>query len=239
MNSHVVLSDQYHLFTDRLHAGGLVTNEFEFIVRRSTHFADIIDYPEPSTNVWEKEHHLALRHELKFAPTTNHRHLKEGRHSMSQYHRFFWMLYNNCEPDKQNLRVEDDLTFSLDPQHIWIVKDLDKKQEKRLERNERMIDRAERELEADLVVLSMLEDRKENQGNQKRQKIQEALSLIQDDVLPWYIDILSVSRPFVLMDGLVVRFENLLSEDSKMESAINVCNLFLKRVVTVLFVFVE
>ena len=85
----------------------------------------------------------------------------------------------------------------------------------------------------------MLEDRKENQGNQKRQKIQEALSLIQDDVLPWYIDILSVSRPFVLMDGLVVRFENLLSEDSKMESAINVCNLFLKRVVTVLFVFVE
>jgi len=158
---------------------------------------------------------------------------------MSQYHRFFWMLYNNCEPDKQNLRVEDDLTFSLDPQHIWIVKDLDKKQEKRLERNERMIDRAERELEADLVVLSMLEDRKENQGNQKRQKIQEALSLIQDDVLPWYIDILSVSRPFVLMDGLVVRFENLLSEDSKMESAINVCNLFLKRVVTVLFVFVE
>ena len=50
MNSHVVLSDQYHLFTDRLHAGGLVTNEFEFIVRRSTHFADIIDYPEPSTN---------------------------------------------------------------------------------------------------------------------------------------------------------------------------------------------
>lgn len=92
-----------------------------------------------------------------------------------------------------------------------------KKQEKRLERNERMIDRAERELEADLVVLSMLEDRKENQGNQKRQKIQEALSLIQDDVLPWYIDILSVSRPFVLMDGLVVRFENLLSEDSKMD----------------------
>ena len=43
----------------------------------------------------------------------------------------------------------------------------------------------------------------------------------------------------MLMDGLVVRFENLLSEDSKMESAINVCNLFLKRVVTVLFVFVE
>ena len=239
MNSHVTLSNQYHLFTDRLHAGGLFTNGFEFLLRRSTHFADIVDYPEPNTNAWEKEHHLTLRHELKFASSTNPRHLKEGKYPLSQYHRFFWMLNNNCEPDKQNLRVEDDLTLSLDPQHIWIVKGLDKKQEKRLERRERMIDRVERELEADLVVLSMLEDRKEKQGNQKRQEIQEALSLIRENVLPWYIDILSVSRPFVLMDGLVVRFENLLTEDSKMKSAINVCNLFIKRVVIVLFLSVE
>ena len=96
-----------------------------------------------------------------------------------------------------------------------------------------MIYRAKRELVPDLVVLSVLENQKEKQGNTKRQKIQNALSLIRGDILPWYIDILSVKRPFVLMDGLIVRFENLLTEDSKTESAINVCNLFIKRVVIV------
>ena len=96
-----------------------------------------------------------------------------------------------------------------------------------------MIYRAKRELVPDLVVLSVLENQKEKQGNTKRQKIQNALSLIRKDILPWYIDILSVKRPFVLMDGLIVRFENLLTEDSKTESAINVCNLFIKRVVIV------
>ena len=41
-----------------------------------------------------------------------------------------------------------------------------------------MIYRAKRELVPDLVVLSVLENQKEKQGNTKRQKIQNALSLL-------------------------------------------------------------
>ena len=136
INSHISLSNQYHLFTDRIHAGGLLKNEFEFILRRSSHYADIVDYPEPSTSTWDKEKQVVLHHELSISSTKNNRRLKEAKHLFSQYHRFFWMLNNNCEPDKQNIRLDDDITLSLDHQRVWIVKDLDKKQETRLERKE-------------------------------------------------------------------------------------------------------
>lgn len=110
-----------------MRAGGLVPDQFEFLLRRSTHFADIMDYPEPSTSVWMKERHASLQHESNLLQLKKKRLLVEVGPIWSQYHRFFWMLSNSCEGDKQNLRVEDDITESLDPQRVWIVKDLDRK----------------------------------------------------------------------------------------------------------------
>lgn len=94
--------------------------------------------------------------------------------------------------------------------------------------------RAERELESDVVVLSMIENRRDPNVNRKRQEILEATNLIREGILPWYIDIVSVTRPFILMNGLVVRFENLLTLGTKLESKFNVCDLFTSRVVKVL-----
>lgn len=43
--------------TDRLHSGGPspLPGSFNLLLRRTTKFADICDYPEKTQNIWERE----------------------------------------------------------------------------------------------------------------------------------------------------------------------------------------
>ena len=114
MNHLAVFSD-VSVVSDRLHAAGeTVGGVFEVLLRRSSLFADIADYPEPSGNAWMKEKDKSITGNSIFKTGT--RELQP----VEKFHRFWWLLFNDQSREKENMRVEDEEGGEEDPQRLWI-----------------------------------------------------------------------------------------------------------------------
>ena len=114
-------------FTDRLHAGGAHqhSGSMSFLIRRSSQWADIADYPEPCTNVWDREMNQNLQKDTEM--TVRHRR-KQTRglelRKISSYHRFLWMAGRSTDRDMKDMRVKDDETPVIDPMVFSFVFDI-------------------------------------------------------------------------------------------------------------------
>ena len=115
-------------FTDRLHAGGAHKDagSMNFLIRRSSQWADIADYPEPCGNVWEHEKNQNLQKDTEMAVQRRKkrkRGLLELRR-ISPYHRFLWMAGSSTDRDMKDMRVKDDETPAIDPMVFSFVIDI-------------------------------------------------------------------------------------------------------------------
>lgn len=115
-------------FTDRLHAGGAHRDagSMNFLIRRSSQWADIADYPEPCGNVWEHEKNQNLQKDTEMAVQRRKkrkRGLLELRR-ISPYHRFLWMAGRSTDRDMKDMRVKDDETPAIDPMVFSFVFDI-------------------------------------------------------------------------------------------------------------------
>lgn len=117
------------LFSDRLHASGyhFPQGSFEVLLRRSSQWADIADYPEPFTNVWNKERNIQQKKDLGMFDKKKYN--RRGRPSRKlyevpgikdPYHRFYYLVNTNQDRELQNLRMEDEEAVVIDRINFFV-----------------------------------------------------------------------------------------------------------------------
>lgn len=122
------------VFSDRLHASGYHQSQgsIEVLLRRTSQWADIADYPEPSTNVWIKErnkkspqqHDKNMLTNKKGKKGSSSRKLMELNAIRDPYHRFFYLMKTNIDRELQNLRMEDEEPEFIDRINFFVHFDM-------------------------------------------------------------------------------------------------------------------
>lgn len=218
--NHLAVFPPISAVSDRLHAAGeTVPGVFEVLLRRSSLFADIADYPEPAGNAWMKEKDKGIAGNTVFKAGT--RELLPAE----KYHRFWWLLFNDQNRGKENMRVEDEEGGEEDPQRVWISAGMKKDEWRKYDRDG-VISRHPRKMCPDgVVVMGMIEPR---EYSEVVGKMMERM-MMRTDQLPPNVDVLGVRRVFVDVNDLVVRLENTSDRDA----IVNMCSFFPNRTVKV------
>lgn len=118
------------VFSDRLHASGYHQSQgsIEVLLRRTSQWADIADYPEPFTNVWIKEKNRGTKQQhdknmfanKKGKKGNSSRKLMELNVIRDPYHRFFYLMKTNIDREMQNLRMEDEEPEFIDRINFFV-----------------------------------------------------------------------------------------------------------------------
>lgn len=109
------------LLSDRLHASGYHRSDgsFEVLLRRSSQWADIADYPEPSGNVWEKQKKTPQKRDTSMFMSRG-RKLRAMNPIRDPYHRFYYLVNNNLDKELQNFRMEDEESSFVDRMNFYV-----------------------------------------------------------------------------------------------------------------------
>lgn len=112
------------LVSDRLHAGGFHNSEgtLEVLLRRSSLWADVTDYPEPFRNQWTKEQGSTLSRSLDMMSSKGRKLMQAA--TIRDPHRFFYLMNTNTDKELQNLRMEDEDAPVIDRMNFYVHFDL-------------------------------------------------------------------------------------------------------------------
>ena len=99
-----------------------------FLLRRASQWADIADYPEPSTNAWERQRNLLLKPDrdmvnVAFSSARHGRSLLSVK-KVDRFHRFLWLAGTSADRDVRDMRVKDEETVSIDPMVVSFAFDV-------------------------------------------------------------------------------------------------------------------
>ncbi|OAO17708.1 protein kinase NPK2 [Blastocystis sp. ATCC 50177/Nand II] len=116
-------------FPNRLHAGGAHQYEgsMSFLLRRASQWADIADYPEPSTNAWERQRNLLLKPDrdmVNVASSAYHGRSLLSVKKVDRFHRFLWLAGTSADRDVRDMRVKDEEVVSIDPMVVSFAFDV-------------------------------------------------------------------------------------------------------------------
>ena len=116
-------------FPDRLHAGGAHQSQgsMSLLLRRASQWADIADYPEPASNMWERQRNAQIRVDpemLSEAARQKSRVLLDMK-KVERFHRLVWMARTSPDRDVKDMRVKDETTPTIDPMIVTFVFDVD------------------------------------------------------------------------------------------------------------------
>lgn len=106
-----------------------------FLLRRASQWADIADYPEPSTNAWERQRNLLLKPDrdmvnVAFSSARHGRSLLSVK-KVDRFHRFLWLAGTSADRDVRDMRVKDEEVVSIDPMVVSFAFDVVPLQEER------------------------------------------------------------------------------------------------------------
>lgn len=223
------------LLSDRLHAAGYHQSDgsFEVLLRRSSQWADIADYPEPFSNVWEKQRKSQLKRDLNMF-NSKPRKLHDMTSIRDPYHRFYYLINTNQDKELQNLRMEDEIATFIDRMNFYIHFDdfeaSDHFTPFKWRFYSSLINRL-REQIIDPLYLSSCIHSMQNQAT-----FLPAYHFIQSNILPSFIRIVDISKPFAKVNSLVIQLRNIIKSDDEDETPVNensygidLCSLFTDR----------
>ena len=98
-----------------------------FLLRRASQWADIADYPEPSTNAWERQRNLLLKPDRDMvivASSAYHGRSLLSVKKVDRFHRFLWLAGTSADRDVRDMRVKDEEVVSIDPMVVSFAFDV-------------------------------------------------------------------------------------------------------------------